>query len=213
MTEEPDVDVDELRSDLDQIKSAMGISERYSGATQIWLLFGVAVPIAAALSQYVHLEQLPYWYHNIIWLGIIGGILGLGVWWNSDWDVSGTGTGKPNLWLQFLIVYLAAIPLQSIADAYTADLGYVAESAQALAIVLVVLAIAYGVFGSSMRAYHIRRRDRYVFYVGTVWMIGLAMAIPQYPTLERWAYAAFGGAYFVYAMGAYLFLRSTGEIA
>lgn len=212
MTGDSDVDVEELRAELDQIKAAMGLQERYSGATSIWLLFGLAVPVAAALSQYVHLERLPAWYHSVIWLGVLGGaVLAYALASDRSFQPGGSAEGKPRLWVQFLVVYLASIPLQSIAKAYTTDLGYVADSALSLSIILVVLGIAYGIFGSTLRAYHVRRRDRYVFYAGTVWMIGLAVAIPESTTLEKWAFAAFGGLYLAYALGAYLLLTRGGE--
>ena len=153
---EGEIDVDELRTELDQIKAAMGIDERYEGATTLWLLFGLAVPVAAALSQYVVLERLPQWYHTLIWLGVLGG-------------------------------------------------G--AESALVLSIIVVMIGAAYGVLGASLRAYFVRRRDRRVFYVGTLWMVALGVAIPRHATLETWEFAAFGASYFVYAMAAYLVLR------
>lgn len=212
MTEKADVDAEELRAELDQIKEAMGIQERYSGAASLWLLFGVAVPVAAALSQYVQFQRLPHSYHTGIWVGILGGAIVLyGLASGRSLRPNGTGDGKPSLWLQFAILYLAAIPLQWIAGAYAGDLGYVAETGLSLSIILVVLGLAYGVFGTSLRAYHVRQRDRYVFYVGTAWMIGLALAIPHSSLLEEWAFAAFGGLYFVYAVGAYFFLRVGGD--
>ena len=202
-----EMDVDALRTELDQIKDAMGIQERYAGATTVWLLFGVLVPVAAGVSQYVHLEQLPPWLHWVSWLGVIGG--GYVLWWtvsNDAGDLAVTAAGKPNVLLQFGLVYLAAVPIQVIVGAYTPDLGYYAESALVLSVIVVLLGVAYGVLGSSLAAYYIRRRDRLAFYVGTAWMVALGVAIPQSVTLEKWAYAVFGAAYFLYAFGTYLWL-------
>jgi peptidoglycan/LPS O-acetylase OafA/YrhL len=206
-----DIDADELRTELDQIKDAMGIRERYDGATSVWLLFGLAVPVAAALSQYVHLEELPQLYHTGIWFAVLGG--GAALYFavvedgpRPDWSAP----GKPNLVVQFAVVYLAAVPLQAIVFAYTDDVGYAAESTLVLAVIVVMLGVAYGVFGASLRAFYVRRRDRWVFYVGTLWMVALGVAIPYTPFLETWAYAVYGGSYFVYAMAAYLVLREGG---
>lgn len=211
MTEQ-DVDVEELRGDLQEIKQAMGLTERYDGASSLWLLFGVAVPVAAALSQYVHLEQLPAWYHTLVWAVVIGGAFGLYVVVTDEaFERTGGLRGKPNLWVQFAVVYLASIPLQSIAGSYTGELGYVAESAMVLSIIVVMIGVAYGVFGASLAAYHVRRRDRWIFYVGAIWMVALGVAIPQSATLETWAYAVYGGCYFAYAAGAYLVLRRGGD--
>jgi hypothetical protein len=210
MTDDTEIDVDALRTELDQIKDAMGIQERSAGATSVWLLFGVLVPIAAAVSQYVHLERLPAWLHPVAWLGVLGG--GYALWWavsDEPAKFAGTDAGKPNVGLQFAVVYLAAFPLQTVVAAYTPSLGYRAESALVVSIVLVLLGVAYAVLGSSLKAYYIRRRDRVPFYVGTVWMVGLGVAIPLSATLETWAYAVFGGLYFVYAVGTYLWLTST----
>ena len=205
---ESEIDVDELRTELDQIKAAMGIDERYEGATTLWLLFGLAVPVAAALSQYVVLERLPQWYHTLIWLGVLGGGAALYVAFADDAPDEGwTSEGKPAIWVQFVVVYLAAFPLQAVAAAYVGDLGYVAESALVLSIIVVMIGAAYGVLGASLRAYFVRRRDRRVFYVGTLWMVTLGVAIPRHATLETWGFAAFGACYFVYAMAAYLVLR------
>jgi len=73
MPDDSEIDVEELGRELDQIKDAMGLTERYDGASTQWLLFGLLVPVAAGLSQYVHLETLPAYYHSIIWFGILGG--------------------------------------------------------------------------------------------------------------------------------------------
>jgi hypothetical protein len=214
MAGEGDPDVEALRTELEQIKEAMGIRERYSGATSLWLLLGVLVAVSSGLSQYVHLEGLPAAYHWPIWLVVFGG--GFGAWFlvsDEPDEMEWQATSGPNLFLQFAIVYLASIPIQTIARAYTGELGYEAESILALSVIVVVLGVAYGVLGSSMRAYHIRLRDRAVFYVGTGWMVALGTALPLVDGLETWGYAAFGGTYFVYALGAYVFLTRTGDSA
>lgn len=208
MSEEPDVD--RLREDLDQIKEAMGIAEQYEGAGSIWLFFGLAVPVASALSQYVLTERLPEWYFSVIWFVVLGGGFGLYVAvTDREYRPTRPTQGKPNLVAQFAIAYLASIPLAMIAGVYTEGLGYVDGTAMTFSIIAVMLGVAYGMLGSSMRAYRIRPRDRWVFYVGTVWMVALGVAVPQSALLERWVYAAFGGLYFVYAIGAYVILSRT----
>jgi hypothetical protein len=208
MSEEPDVE--RLREDLDQIKEAMGIAEQYEGAGSIWLFFGLAVPVASALSQYVLIERLPGWYFSVIWFVVLGGGFGFyAAVTGQEYRPTRPSQGKPNLLAQFAIVYLAAIPLVVVAGAYTEGLGYVDETAMMFSIIAVMLGVAYGMLGSSMRAYRIRTRDRWIFYVGTVWMVALGVAVPQSALLEQWVYAAFGGLYFVYAIGAYVVLSRT----
>lgn len=208
MSEEPDVE--RLREDLDQIKEAMGIAEQYEGAGSIWLLFGLAVPVASALSQYVLIERLPKSYFSVIWFVVLGGGFGLYVAvTDREYRPTRPTQGKPNLWAQFAIVYLASIPLVAVAGAYTDGLGYIDETAMTVSIIAIMLGVAYGLLGSSMRAYRIRSRDRRIFYVGTVWMVALGVVVPQSALLERWVFAVFGGLYFIYAMGAYVVLRRT----
>lgn len=208
--DDPELDVDELRTELAQIKDAMGIQERYEAAGEVWLFVAALVVVAAALSQYVHLEQLSQHLHTVIWLGVFG--LGFGLWWvGSDQprEMTWTTAGKPNIGLVFAIPYVASIPLQAVVGAYTRDLGYQAESAMVLAIILVMLGVAYGAMGTALKAYYIRRRDRLPFFAGMVLLMGLGVAIPTSPTLERWAYAVFAGVYAVYALVTYVYLVRT----
>lgn len=72
MSTNQEIDVDQLRAELDQIKDAMGIRERSPGAIRIWLVFGVLVPVAAGLSQVVYSQRLSQSYHGLIWLGLLG---------------------------------------------------------------------------------------------------------------------------------------------
>ena len=181
MTESQEMDVEALRTELDQIKDAMGIRERSPGAIRVWLVFGALVPVAAAISQYVFLERLSQFYHGVVWVGIlgVGGYFGArrvfdgGDGWNA--------AGKPNLFVQFGAVYAA------------------------------VFGVAYVVMGSSLRAYYIQRRDRLPFYVGGAWMVALGVAIPYSDFLMEWAYAVFGGLYLLYALGTYVVLRGDRE--
>jgi len=211
MSQDPDVDVEQLRGDIEQIKEAMGIQERYGGATSTWLFFGVAVPVASALSQYVHMEQLATWYHWIVWLVLLGGgYAGYLLYSDESARPAESAAGRPNIFTQFVLVYFASVPVQTIAFEYVTDVGYVTESAMGLSFILVMLGVAYGVIGSSLEAYYVRRRDRWLFYAGTVWMVILGVLIPGRPFLETWAYAVFGGLYFVYAMAAYAVIQSGG---
>lgn len=202
-----DTDVEQLRTDIEQIKEAMGIQERYRSATSLWLLFGVTVPIAAALSQYVFMERLTPWLHTVVWVGVLGG--GGAVWYlfaGETGEFSVSSAGKPNIALQFALVFLSVYPVVFVVSQYVGDLGYVASGTLWQALIVIFLGIAYGMLGSSLRAYRVRWRDRAVFYVGTLWMVLLGLAIPLVSVLRTWPYAAFGGVYFVYAVGAYLVL-------
>jgi len=210
MSDGQEMDVEALRSELDQIKDAMGIRERYEGATQIWLLFGVLVAVAAGISQYIVLDGLAGWLHWVNWAGVLGG--GFTVWFlvtDTASEMSFSGEGKPHLGFQFMVVFLAVYPVSAVAEAYVPALSETAESAMMVSLILVMLGVAYAVMGASLRAYYVRRVDRYTFYVGTVLMVGLGTLVPHVEVLQTWAYAAFGGAYFVYAVAAWAFLSRT----
>lgn len=211
-TSHEEIDPAELRAQLATIEAAMGIKERYEGATTIWLLAGIAFPIAALASQYVYLAELSTTYHALAWFGAV---VAVAIGWRvvsedstaTDWHRE----GRPNLWIQFGLVYLAAIPIQIVVNASTPAVGYREGSLLAFAIIVVLVGVAYGVMGVSLEAYWVRFRDRAVFYLGAAWMIPFGTAIPFVDLLETWPYAIYGGAYFVYAVGTYLvLLRSDG---
>jgi hypothetical protein len=213
MTESQEMDVDALRTELDQIKDAMGIRERSPGAIKVWLVFGALVPVAAAISQYVFLERLPQSYHGVVWVGIlgVGGYLGARQVFEGDDGGEWNAAGKPNLFAQFGVIYAAAILLQLAIDPFLRSLTYAEGSMYVLGMILVLLGVAYVVLGSSLRAYYIRRRDRLPFYVGGLWMAALGVAIPYSEFLMEWAYAVFGGLYLVYAVGTYVVLKGDRE--
>jgi hypothetical protein len=212
MSDEPDVDPAELEAQLSQIKSAMGIDERYEGATSQWLLFGFLVPIAAAASQYVLLQELPGIYHAVIWIGLLfgGGFVGSWLWADTDGGGANTpSSGSPSLWFVFVTVYLSTFPILFIVFQFTDGLGYEAQNALILGSVLVMIGVAYLVEGNVLRAYYIRARDRYALYGGGVLLIGLGVAIGSIEILWTWGYAVFGALYFVYAMVSYAVLTRT----
>jgi len=207
MSEE--IEADELREELETIKEAMGLRERYSGATSMWLLFGLAVPVASALSQYVFTERLAPWLHAVIWAGVLG--LGFAVWYVlSDEPESNFAAGPaPNLFVQFGLVYFTVLPVQAAVSPFLGDLGYVDEALFVQSLIVVFLGLAYAVLGSSLAAYRVRLRDRALFYIGTGWMVALGVAIPQVAFLRVWPHATFGAVYLVYALGTYTVLART----
>lgn len=206
MSEIKDVDPADLQRDLDRIKDAMGIAERYESAIDVWLWFGVLVALASTLSQYVVLNRLPNAWHAPIWLGIL--VIGGGglMWWR--FDASWTpGATDPNVGFQILVVYLGAMAVQLAAAPFLPELGYLAETAFVLGIILVMLGLGYLVAGETLKAYQIRARDRRAFHAGGLLMVGLGLAIPNLEVLHTWGYATFGGSYLVYAVATYTVLK------
>ncbi|WP_162991523.1 hypothetical protein [Halostella salina] len=202
------VDPADLREDIETIKEAMGLEERYEGAAVLWLVFGGLVAVAAGLSQYVFLAELSGWYHAGIWVGLLGG--GGAV---ANRVVGETGDGwrrddAPNPYLQIAVLYVVAFPIIAIQRS-AADLPRAAASATTLATIVVLIGAAYLVVGNTLKAYRIRARDRYAFYVGGALLVALGTLMPFVEALLTWHYAAFGGVYLAYALASYAVLART----
>lgn len=202
------VDPETLRQDVDRIAEAMGLAERSSGAVTQWLVFAALVPLAAVISQWVYLQQLPQWYHGVGWIGLLGGggLLSAVLVFDEE-DRVASRDDRPGLFLPFAAVYFATFPIQAIYASVLPELSYARESQVTLGVILVLVGVAYAVLGNALRGWRIRARDRYPFYAGTVWMVVLGVAIPYVPVVGRWGYAVFGGVYAVYGVGTYLLLR------
>jgi hypothetical protein len=201
-TDDPNVDPTDLQRDLDRIKEAMGIAERYESATEQWLLFGVYVAVGAALSQYVVLNRLAGWWFAVIWLGL-GGVIYLASRFRYGRSGYGPGRNEPNIGFQIVAVYLGVLPIQVVVWAFLPDLGYLAQNALSLGIILILLGLAYFVAGETLKAYRIRARDRRAFHAGGLGMVVLGTAIPLVEVLHTWGYTAFGVGYLGYALLTY----------
>jgi hypothetical protein len=206
MNEHADVDPADLRADVENIKDAMGIGERYPGWGAPWLVFAAFVALAAAVSQYAVLEELSTLVYPAIWFVAMGAAGVVAGYVAPEPGQERTPDAAPNLPLQFGAVFAAYLPLVAVVGPHIPE-GYRGGVAVVLGLTLVLLAIAYAVLGSSLAAYRVRRRDRLPFYAGAVWIGALGAAVPNVAALETWGFAAFGVAYVVYAAGAYAWLR------
>jgi len=203
-----EVDPAALQRDLDRIKDAMGIAERYESAPEQWLLFGAVVALGAVLSQVVVLQRLSGFWFFAIWFGLFG-TFGVVVSWRFDdysWE---PGDDVPNVGFQILLVYAGAFAVQFVVWPFLPELDYLAETAYVLGLVLVMLGVAYVVAAETLKAYRIRDRDRYAFHAGGALMLGLGVAITNVEPLQKWGFAAFGGTYLVYALTSYWLLTRT----
>jgi hypothetical protein len=202
-----DVDPEVLREDLDRIKDAMGIAERYESAAEQWLVFGLVVALGCAASQFVLLEALPAYWYAVVWFGLFGATFAvLGSRYGYSW---GPGVGNPNIGFQILVVYLGAFVIQLAAEPFLTDLGRLAENAFVLSIIVAMLGLGYLVAGETLKAYNIRARDRYAFHAGGLLLVALGVAIPNVELLHTWGYTAFGASYLAYAAASYLVLTQT----
>lgn len=207
MTPAQDVDAESLQEELRLIQDAMGIGERYPSRLRDWLVFGVLVAVASGISQYVHLQALPSYWHPVVWFLIMGGGGLLAVRWGEGHLV--TTDTKPSIPLQFLAAFVAYLPMLVIVSPLADGMGYRQESMLVLGLVLVLLGIAYLGVGNALRAYRIRRRDRFAFYLGGLGMMALGGLMPHSPFLVEWGYATFGALYLVYALLAYAVLAQS----
>jgi hypothetical protein len=207
MSEE--LDVEELRSELETIKDAMGIQERYPSQFQLWLVYGVLVALASLGSQAVVLLDLPGWGHALSW----GGFMAAGSVYQylavDDETSSGGGEAKPSVPLVYLAVFAyAVVALVAVAPLFEGSDPTVASST-IFAVFVGAVGLAYLLAGNVLTAYYIRTRDRRTFYVGGVWMLVLAGLIPHIGVLQRWGYAVFGIAFGVHAVVSYVVLAQT----
>lgn len=206
MSEDTEIDPELLREEVAQIKDAMGLQERYPGQFQLWLVFGVAVLLASIASQLIALRELSGSLHAVAWWVPLGGAW-LYQWWKTG-DVEATNPdAKPRIGVLWLSVFALYVVFLFTLDPALDTLS--AEAAQILLFSLIVglIGVAYLVVGEALRAYYIRRRDRWAFYVGGTWMLALAAVMPNVDALETWGYATFGVIYAVHAGVSYLVLR------
>ncbi len=204
---EEDVDPAALQQDLDRIKDAMGVAERYEGAPEQWLLFGALVAVGSAISQVLLFERVAGFWYPVVWLGLFGAS---GVALSRRYDYSyGPGANEPNVGFQILVVYFGSFATQFVARPFLTELDYPAENAFVLGLVAVMLGLGYLVAGETLKAYHIRARDRYALHAGGVLLLLVGVAIPNVAVLHTWGYAAFGASYGVYAAGSYWVLTRT----
>lgn len=208
MTDETEIDVDRLRTELDQIKDAMGIQERYPSQFQLWLVYGVLVGLAALGSQAVVLLDLPGWGHWVSW-GVFMGAGGVYQWLATDEYPDGEAGTKPDIALVYLAVLCYALVVIAAVSPLFAGADEAVVGSTVFAVAVGAVGLAYLVAGNALKAFYIRRRDRLALYVGGLWMLGLALAIPRIPVLQRWGYAAFGIAFGLHAVGSYLALART----
>lgn len=202
MTGDAEFDVAALQAELDRIQDAMGIDERYPSQFRLWPVWGVLVLAASLTSQYVVLADLPGYLHAVAWFGFMG-TGGIAQWRLVDADSVGDTTTKPDVWLQAGAVF-------SVYAVYVAVLGPALEalpdrraSVILFSLIVGLVGAAYLVVGNALKAYYIRRRDRYAFYAGGAWMLALAAVLPNVTVLREWGYAAYGVAFAAHSAAAY----------
>ncbi|MFB6352603.1 MAG: hypothetical protein ABEJ92_00805 [Halobacteriales archaeon] len=205
MTGAVDADPEALQTELERIKDAMGLRDRYPSQFGLWLVYGALVLAASLSSQLIVLRGLAGWWHAVAWF-VLMGAGGLYSWRRQSADRTSANDARPNVLLQGAAVaalyVVFAIGLAPVLDGVTGRLAAITI----FSLVVGLVGTAYLVTGESLKAYFIRRRDRYAFYFGGAWMLVLAAIMPNVPALRTWGYTVFGVAYAIHAVVAYVVL-------
>jgi hypothetical protein len=208
MSEDTEIDPEVLRTEVDQIKDAMGLKERYPSQFQFWLVFGVLVLLASMGSQLIALQDLSPILHSVVWFGLlgVGNVYQLRGNRGTGDDSPSTGT-KPRIGLLYLAVFSF---LAVVSFTIFPELGGLTDAELEILVFsqfIGLTGVGYLVVGEALRAYYIRRRDRWAFYIGGLWMLVLAALLPNVEVLHTWGYATFGIVFAVHAAASYLALR------
>lgn len=207
MTDDGDVDPAELETQLAQIKTAMGLEERYPGQRTMWLVYGVVIGLTAVVTNVAFAADLPNWGYIALWF-VMAGII-VGAQWrlvsrsrpdgvsDIDWRVVAAAfvTALLTLWL-------------SVGDIVGENTANALRGAHFFSHFLLFFGLAFLVAGAALRAERIRKRDRVPFYVGGAWMLALAAVLPHVRVLQLFGYAVFGIAFLCHSVATYLL---TGE--
>jgi len=198
---------DDLREELETIKEAMGLQERYGSELRLWLVYAVLVGLASLGSQAVVALELPPWGHWLSWGAFIGvGVVYQTVVLGDDYS-GGDSEARPGLGLQYGAVLVYALVVLAVVAPLFPGADPTLASSVVFAVAVGAVGTAYVLAGNVLKAYRIRRRDRLAFYAGGAWMLALAVLLPRVTLLQRWGYAVFGLAFAVHAVGSYLALR------
>jgi len=207
MSEDAEIDPEVLREEVDQIKDAMGLQERYPSQFQFWLVFGALVFFASMGSQLIVLAELPEWLHSVVWFGLLGGG-NLYQWRGKANSEQGSSTGtKPRIGVLYLAVFSFLIVLWFTLFPELDGLSNAEQEIVVFGQFVGLTGVGYVIVGEALRSYYIRRRDRWAFYIGGLWMLLVAVLLPNVEFLHTWGYAAFGIVYVVHAVASYLALK------
>ena len=188
-----EVDPDDLQAQLDEIKTAMGLEERYPGQGRVWLAYGGIVGGLSLALQFLFVVPLPEWGYQATWVAFAAvgvGSLYLLARWSRSGDVA-SATPDWGVLVASLAAFLFA--LQAVASPITlaSDLPGVATGAFYFATVIAVGGLGFLFVGNALAAHRIRRRDRLVFYAGGAWMLAFAGAFTNVEWLHYFGYGTF----------------------
>ena len=200
-----DPDLDALRRDLDQIKTAMGIEERYPGQRRLWLVNGGVVGGAAMLANVIFAMQISNALYIAIWFVLVV-LAGLLEWRAAAANDTDEREPTPSWRVVFGTLIAGWVVLTAIASSIFGDVPGVVQGAYFFSLSITVLGMGYLLAGTLLRAHSIRARDRYPYYAAGVWMLVLAFFMPFVEFLQYFGYAIFGGLFLVHGAVTYYLL-------
>jgi len=200
-----DPDLDALRRDLDHIKTAMGIEDRYPGQRRLWAVHGALVGGAAVLTNVIFAFEIPSSLYILIWFGLVA-LAGL-IQWRSAVATDVDDPGPTPSWrVVFGTLVAGWFVLTAIASSIFGDVPGVVRGAYFFSLSVAVLGMGYLLAGTLLSAYSIRARDRYPYYAAGAWMLLFAFFMPYVEFLQYFGYALFGALFFLHGVGTYYLL-------
>ena len=199
-----EVDPEALQEQLDQIKGAMGLEERYPYVVRTWLTSGVTAGVILPL-----IDLGEYFDFSVYWYVALLGTMLLFTWATSNWAHEETGRftagAKPGWWI-WIATLLAGTLTLGIGLAPVIDRSGIEDITVMTTIVTAVSGITYVMVGAMLKGYRIRKVDRYAFYTAGVWSLALAAVLLNVPFLRQWALTAVGVSFAVHGIGSYVVL-------
>lgn len=198
-----EVDADGLRTELAEIKGAMGISADHPYWWRFWIVEGICTGLLFAVVQ--------FWLREGFrpWIGVaVVGVIGCGELakrrLRSSYEPPAAGLPSQRRWFVAVLagVVVLLIGLRPVFDA----LGRTNAVRLALVSAGAVVGVGYVLMGQLLAAYDIRAVDRYAFIGGGAWILALSAVIPYLPVLEGWEYAALGTGITLHHVATYAIL-------
>ena len=203
MTEE--IDKKALLNEVREIREAMGLHESYPSQAKSWVLWGVLVGIAGILTQIVALKKLPGYYVGTIWIGLMFGIgmpLQIKITNPDESKRPQTGT-KPSFGILTVAIFATAFLLAFNVGTLLKNVDYYESGAYIASTIIAMVGTYYILSGNQLKAYYVRKKDRYSLYIGGMWVLGLSLVLPHFHLLARWCYGIYGISFLVYSLTAY----------
>lgn len=212
------VDADALREDIDAIKSAMGLEERYPGQARMWLVYGAAIAVLAVLTNVTvagmaALESsgslsvdVPGIVTAAAWFGVVVIVVA------AQWRLVSRSYAPavPSVdWRQLFGAMLVVLLVLwfAMGELVSAETDAEVQGAFFLSHILLVLGAAFLLVGIVLGAEGIRLRDRLPFYVGGGWILMLAALLPHVQFLHYTGLATFGVLFAIHSAAAYVVTR------